>query len=435
MYSDSDIQEYISSERVLRWYQFDPQDARELIIKMALFLLCPFAAFLGSLLRPTSKSSFIVYFLFGILFCWHMDPAGLLEYDDYIGIKDDFLRNKYTMAIFYEKLVDFITFQGKEKEMYSVFLNAVTRQFSNNFHLFFAIASVPYLTFSLLSVRKLSADSKFPLYGLMPLMLILVFVIPRDIVTVQNPRYTTGVWLSMWGFLNYFDRTQVNGRLYLIPIFLTPFVHSGFWPMLMVFALAMCMPISGHVKTLHILFFASIPFSLLSYELFTGINFSFLPTSMAHWVESYLSDDAYANFINHKGTSGFFWVTQMFSYINYAIYLVIPIMLMKRSDEIMKRADIGVLYPFYILLFSVINFIRLLPVIGVRYFLTIQIMSVYMFFKVFYPERKKFVYVLMGAWVFYIFMRWFYSGAGLRLVPKNIYYDNLISLIGEYVGV
>lgn len=49
-----------------------------------------FAAFLGSLLRPTSKSSFVIYFLFGILFCWHMDPKGLVVYDDYIGIRDLF---------------------------------------------------------------------------------------------------------------------------------------------------------------------------------------------------------------------------------------------------------------------------------------------------------------------------------------------------------
>lgn len=111
-------------------------DAKELVIKLVLFVIWPFAAFLGSLLRPTSKSSFVIYFLFGILFCWHMDPKGLVAYDDYIGIRDLFLKYKYTMTDFYDKLWLYITFEGKEKELYSVFLNAFTRQFSDNYHLF-----------------------------------------------------------------------------------------------------------------------------------------------------------------------------------------------------------------------------------------------------------------------------------------------------------
>lgn len=56
-----------------------------------------------------------------------------------------------------------------------------------------------------------------------------------------------------------------------------------------------------------------------------------------------------------------------------------------------------------------------------------------MFYKVFYPQKSKFFYILLGGWSFHIFFRWFYSGAGLNLVPKNIYYDNLFSLIIDYL--
>lgn len=126
MYNETDFSEYIPNDSSLKWYQLEPNDAKELVIKMVLFVLCPFAAFLGSLLRPTSKSSFVIYFLFGILFCWHMDPKGLVVYDDYIGIRDLFLKYKYTMTDFYDKLWLYITFEGKEKELYSVFLNAFT---------------------------------------------------------------------------------------------------------------------------------------------------------------------------------------------------------------------------------------------------------------------------------------------------------------------
>ena len=431
MCNETDFSEYIPNDNSLKWYQLEPNDAKELVIKLVLFVICPFAAFLGSLLRPTSKSSFVIYFLFGILFCWHMDPAGLTEYDDYMGIRDEFLAYKYSMADFLEKFVGYITLQGKERDLYSVFLNAFTRIFSSNFHLYFAIASIPYLIFSLASVRKLTESEEFPRCGIYALLIILLFVIPRDIVTVQNPRYTTAVWISMWGFLNYFDRSKSNWKWYAIPIILSVVLHTGLLPMVLVFLMAMIVPLP--VKKIELIFFVSIPFSFFSYELFASINYSFLPSFLSHWIQSYLSDEMYAKLILNKGRSGFFWVTQLFSYISYLAYFLIPIMMMKYKEQILENSEIGKLYPFYILLFSITNFIRMLPTIGVRYFLTIQIMSVYMFFKVFYPMKKKYFWVLLFAWSFPIFLRWFYSGAGLHLVPKNIYFDNLFSLVNDYI--
>ena len=431
MYNETDFSEYIPNDSSLKWYQLEPNDAKELIIKLVLFVICPFAAFLGSLLRPTSKSSFVIYFLFGILFCWHMDPAGLTEYDDYMGIRDELLAYKYSMADFLEKFVGYITLQGKERDLYSVFLNAFTRIFSSNFHLYFAIASIPYLIFSLAAVRKLTESEEFPRCGIYALLIILLFVIPRDIVTVQNPRYTTAVWISMWGFLNYFDRSKSNWKWYAIPIILSVVLHTGLLPMVLVFLMAMIVPLP--VKKIELIFFVSIPFSFFSYELFASINYSFLPSFLSHWIQSYLSDEMYAKLILNKGRSGFFWVTQLFSYISYLAYFLIPIMMMKYKEQILENSEIGKLYPFYILLFSITNFIRMLPTIGVRYFLTIQIMSVYMFFKVFYPMKKNYFWVLLFAWSFPIFLRWFYSGAGLHLVPKNIYFDNLFSLVNDYI--
>lgn len=431
MYNETVFSEYIPNDSSLKWYQLEPNDAKELVIKLVLFVLCPFAAFLGSLLRPTSKSSFVIYFLFGILFCWHMDPAGLTEYDDYIGIRDEFLAYKYSMADFLEKFVGYITLQGKERDLYSVFLNAFTRIFSSNFHLYFAIASIPYLIFSLASVRKLTESEEFPRCGIYALLIILLFVIPRDIVTVQNPRYTTAVWISMWGFLNYFDRSKSNWKWYAIPIILSVVLHTSLLPMVLVFLMAIIVPLP--VKKIELIFFVSIPFSFFSYELFASINYSFLPSFLSHWIQSYLSDEMYAKLILNKGRSGFFWVTQLFSYISYVAYFLIPIMMMKYKEQILENSEIGKLYPFYILLFSITNFIRMLPTIGVRYFLTIQIMSVYMFFKVFYPMKKNYFWVLLFAWSFPIFLRWFYSGAGLHLVPKNIYFDNLFSLVNDYI--
>lgn len=175
------------------------------------------------------------------------------------------------------------------------------------------------------------------------------------------------------------------------------------------------------------------PVPTVQLELFSGINYSFLPPMFSHWINDYLNGDVYAEAILHRGRSGFFWVTLLFSYINYVVYLLVAVWLIKQRDVILVRQDIGKLYSFYLVLFSVTNFIRMLPTIGQRYLWTVQILSVYLLFKVYYPAKKRYFLLLLFGWSYHIFMRWIYNGAGTYLVPRSIYYDNLVSLIVDYL--
>ena len=43
MYNETDFSEYIPNDSSLKWYQLEPNDAKELIIKLVLFVICPFA--------------------------------------------------------------------------------------------------------------------------------------------------------------------------------------------------------------------------------------------------------------------------------------------------------------------------------------------------------------------------------------------------------
>ena len=133
--------------------------------------------------------------MFGVLFCWHMGAVQGNQYDDYFSIVERFQGSIYTLTDFWNILCDFVTFQTNEKEVYPILLNAVTRLFSDNSHLYFAIASIPYLLLSLSCVRILVKDKNFPQQGIWALLIIFLFIIPRDILTVQNPRYTTAFWL------------------------------------------------------------------------------------------------------------------------------------------------------------------------------------------------------------------------------------------------
>ena len=59
--------------------------------KLLLFIVWPFGAWLSCFKSANTKSSYIIYFLFSLLLCWHMSPnntTGL--YDDFLGIMDRF---------------------------------------------------------------------------------------------------------------------------------------------------------------------------------------------------------------------------------------------------------------------------------------------------------------------------------------------------------
>lgn len=401
----------------------------ELVLKLTLFVILPFASLLYSLIKPVSKSSLVIYFLFGILFCWHMDHVGGTRYDDYLGIVERFNANIYTLSDFWGKAIEYFSFtEESEKDIYEIFLNALTRCFSTNHHLFFALASIPYLLFSIKSIEKMSHEAAFPT-GLNSVIILFLFIIPRDILSVQNPRFTTGIWLSIYGMILYFHPTTKSRFYSTILIISTPLFHSGFWPFVIFFLISQILPFKE--KLINIIFYISIPFSFFSYEFFTAFNYSFLPANLTPWIEHSLYGGDYEIWVLHEGRSGLFWVQLLFERFKYFTYLTIPFLLIKNRKVVSTNKQKIINY--YILLFSFSNFIATLPVIGTRYFTIVQIISIYIWIVVLYPKYDVTWKMIILSWTFYTFNRWFYDGAGVMLVPKNIYYSNLPMLIMEYI--
>lgn len=399
------------------------------VISGFLFIISPFLSFLSALLKPTSKTSFVIYFMFGVLFCWHFDAIEGNQYDDYFDIVDKFQSISYTMADFWREAYDFVTFQTDEKEVYPILLNAVTRIFSDNSHLYFAIASIPYLLLSLSCVRILCNDSRFPKQGLWALLIIFLFVIPRDILTVQNPRYTTAFWLVNFVLLKYFDMTARNRTRYLLLLFLTPLIHTGIVPMVLIIVLYLLVPIK--YRAVKALFYISIPFSFFSYGLLSQLDYSFLPANFSFYVQAHLGEDYYDKYVAHTGSSGFFWVQNLFENLLYWGYVIITVYMVKWKA--IEDRNYGKMFKFLLVVFALANFVRFLPVIGDRYIWTVQSLVVFLLYKIFYPQKRRVFYVILFLWSFHIFMRWFYRGAGTLLVSKNIFYDNVFALIADFI--
>jgi hypothetical protein len=408
-------------------------DAKDLIIKLIIFIFWPFGAFLVSLFNAASKSSYVIYFLFGIIFCWHMNPTGA-AYNDIVGIMEKVISSNFTSADIWNQIVAFFTFsEDSPKELYENVLIWISKSFSQNPHLFFALASIPYSIFMLASLKKITSDEKFT-NCLYCLLILFLFVLPRDIITVQNPRFTTGVWISIYATISFFASNKHKWLFYLL-ILLTPCLHSGFWFYVIAFTLGLF--VMKFEKLMLILLVVSIPFSFFTYDFLSAINLNNLPLppSLMKWAQSYLSEESYERFVSHKGGTGYFWIAEGFGFISKVAYLYMVYYFVKFKREISNDKGLSTLLRYFIYFYAMVNFIQFIPVLGNRFYWIIRILAIYLWFKEVYPRNSNILLLVLLGSTWEIFHRYFYHGAVYTTVPLGILYEPLPLLINDFWGV
>lgn len=183
--------------------------------KLMLFLISPFISFVISLIDPRSKSSYLIFFLFGLIFCWHLNPTHLDRYEDLFGIIDYFEYNNFSTDEILNQIRYYFTFsEYSQKEIYQNIMIWFTKLFSNNYHCFFFLVSIPWLFFFLSSLHKITDNKKFN-HSIICYIILFLFVFPRDIISVQNPRYTTAVWVSIFATINYFYKEEYLSLIHI----------------------------------------------------------------------------------------------------------------------------------------------------------------------------------------------------------------------------
>ena len=418
--------------RYLNLVDYRTYDAHQLLVKLGLFVLSPFFAFLYSLKEAESRSSYVIFYLFGIVFCWNMTDRGAAHYDDFVGIMLRFQHTIISTSEIVKQFYDTISFSPQApKELFENLLIWFTKQYSRNYHLYFAFASILYLAFMLGSLRKITSNEKFVsnFWGLLILML---FVLPRDIITVQNPRFTIGLWFNIFCTLSFFLGKSRHKWLYLLLICCSPFFHSGMWFYVIVFGICYLVVLARiRQKLCIVLFYVSIPFSFLSYELLGQINFSLLPIpdSLAHFAIRYMSSDSYDIYVGNKGASGYWWIQAFFNLLTTIAYSLIPLFLWKHRDCLQSDKGLNNFFSFFLLLSAVINFIQSVPVVGTRFYWMFRILAIYFWFRMVFPQHNKYLLCILFACSWYIFRRYFYGGAVSVCVPPDMWHAPLPVLI------
>lgn len=107
--------------------------------------------------------------------------------------------------------------------------------------------------------------------------------------------------------------------------------------------------------------------------------------------------------------------------------------IIKNKVIVKQNPESANIYTFYLLVFAVVNMIQFVPELGNRYYGFLRIFCVYVWFKAFYPQNNKILYLLLGATSWYMFNRYGYILGGALSVntPIDIFYMPLPYLVGK----
>lgn len=396
--------------------------------KLLLFIVWPFGAWLSCFKSANTKSSYIIYFLFSLLLCWHMSPnntTGL--YDDFLGIMDRFRAYDFsTQEILYQINAYFSFADDAPKELYENIVIWFVKSFTGNYHFYFLVCAIPVALFQLGCLKRMTQDSRFQAGSFYAIACMVMLIFPRDIITVQNPRFTTGFWLCIYCIINYSDS---NKRIYkIIPVILAPMIHSGLW-LMSIFAIAFVF-VPKVTRIWELFAMATIPFCFLDSNILMNVDFSaYLPSFLYQWSLLHFDPDN-SNVIQG---SGFHWVGVTFTVMIKIMYAYMVITMIRNKEELMKNSEAEGLYSMLLAFFGLTNLIQGVPVLGERYYWAVQILVMFVWFKAFYPARVKTMKcLLISNSLAFVFRYGYILGGALAVnTPPDIFFTPLPYLMGK----
>lgn len=405
------------------------QKDRNTAAKCLLYIMWPFGAWLACLKSANTKSSYIIFFLFSLLLCWHMEPNSTSLYDDFLGILERYNKTNISTSQLIRQIRDyFLLNDNAPKELYESITIWFVKLFTNNYHFYFLFCAIPVAYFQLKTLQFITLDKKYVATYWYAIVMMVILIFPRDIITVQNPRFVTGLWLGVYFCIKRWS-SDSSSTLTILPVLLCPLIHSGLWLFTIVVVIFEFISYAN-VKLFEFVAWASIPLSFVNTDFFLEFDFSqYLPLNLADWSELYNSENAYAD-LHGDTRAGYWWVSWIFQMIKQITYAAMVIYLIKNNKK-NSNFEGRKFYPFFLFVFSVVNIIQSIPELGERYYWFLQIFTAFIWFKSVYPNKSMYIKFLLIGLSMPFFYRYGYILGGALAVntPTDIFFFPLPYLL------
>ncbi len=188
-----------------------------------LFFIHPFLAFLLSLSNLRSKSSFVVFLLFNILFGYTFIAQN--ESADSFGYVQEFKAAKNsTTSNYLNDIKDYTTFNSKIKDIYVITCNYLVTRVTDNYHVLLALYAIVFAFFFLKSFRffvdRPELNRSYIVY-----LIAFLFVFSNPISNINGVRFYTAAWLAVYVI---FQVVVNKNYRFLILALITPLIHISF---------------------------------------------------------------------------------------------------------------------------------------------------------------------------------------------------------------
>lgn len=403
------------------------EENNDIVIKTISFLISPFIAFLYSLRRIKTKSSYVIFFLFAVFFGLSF-TVGDYRYENTIdGISYRIEFEDYKNVSFneyYDGLKGFLSLKEGNKDYYFNTIAFYVSRITDNYHVMFMVFAIVFAFFQLKTFKIFTKEDNFNT-SLACFILAYLFTI-NQIFNINGVRFWTAAWIGVFSIFQIF---KYGNKKYFLLVLCTPFFHGTFWFFILILFLAYLL--KRHEKFWIILFYISFIFSSFSVEIIRN-SYSFAPDFLKFTINSYTSND----YINELASApvntglGVFFRSLERYYMMFLVFIFI-----RNSDIIKGNSKTKNLYLFLLVWMTFVNFVMPVPSFGERYILLAYPLIAYIWLVNFQSKKSKYNILIYILPLFMITRIYQLTMLNIKVLEPNFYYSSPFYLIYKYLMI
>ncbi|NLC31631.1 MAG: hypothetical protein GX765_06300 [Candidatus Moranbacteria bacterium] len=393
----------------------------DITIKYILFLISPFFAFVYSLRRINTRSSYFTFFFTAIFFSIAFSiPSGKgieggLDAQVYRAKFENFQNTNLTD--FTNNLLDFLYFDDGKKDYYFDTIAFYISRITDNYHVMFMVFAIVFSYYSLKSLRFLTTEEKFD-SSITSYILLYLFTY-NQIFNINGMRFWTASWIAVYCIFQIYRN---NNKKYFLLALLTPYFHGSYWIFLAVLMIAqLSKRFEKSWKIIFIISFFTKTFSLEFIEYFQ----QYLPAFLSNLSDKYTNIEAFEEISNQSG-----WIRTIKNIVFLYLFLIIMFFI-KNEKTITSNLKTKNLYLFLLVWVSIFNFFMFIPSLGNRYIIISYPIISYIWLVNFKNTKyNKIIFLLPLVFLWNIIEQIIYYNI---VISYDFYFSSPFYLIYKYI--
>lgn len=394
----------------------------DIAFKLILFVLSPFLGLIYSLCRPNTKSSLVLFFIFGLVFGMALTVTPYLTFDAGAYVK------KFHEVLSFTKwesgadsLFDNVSFY---KDYYVFLVAYFSAQLSDSYHLFFFLLSIPFNFFAILSLNYF-VKQRYKV-NVVAFYVLLMFFLTNHYFGINGVRFWTAAWVGIYIALKVFVDKNYK---YLGFIVILPLIHASFYFYILIVSasLGVIWFKLFKAKLFLLIFIISILVTLFGNSLLLPIIKS-LTFLNSFYAEAYL-DQAYMQEFN-ESRGDYSSLGNTFR-VAFKLYINALFLVMIYNAKIIERGSCKDLFVLLYVWMIFTNLVIFIPSLGERSMKMLMPIMAYILIVNFKELRfSKVVYLFPVVYIFESYL------AFLRyttVLEKDFYYTNIIFIVNRYL--